>query len=367
MSKRLLSIIAVLALVVAACGGGQAEETTTTASAADPTTTTTQAPSEPEALEAQLLSYSFEVGTLYEYEVDLFQHIEMTSSVEGPVTSETEDLPGEASIDLSGSAIFTYAVAAGTDEGTYEITIIGEFTDLDISGTYDGVSIDSLGEAPDMTDLAGIDPVDVIIIVDEQGNLIVDGEVVDDPLSGMFGDLGSLGTPSAPGLDPGQFIGVPLPESEVGVGDSWTEEIEVPGFGDDPIVTTVTSTVTAIDGGVYTIETETSTSLIEFDLGEFFIGLLTAFGSPEGAEAAEFDAMISQIRFLMTIDETDSESTTSFDAEAGIVTSYALDAGAHITMDINVPDETTGELSGMNVDMRMSQRLDYILVSGPSA
>ena len=368
MSKRVLPIGAVLALIVAACGGAEVAETTTSAvPAEEPVTTTTQVVQEPEPPEGQLLNYSLEAGTEYRYEVDLDQQISMTSSIEGPVTAESEELPGQADINVGGSAVFTYAVSAGPAEGTYEIAITGEFTDLEISGTVEGESINTLGEVPDATDLAGLEPINVTIVVDEKGNLVVDGEIIDDPLAGMFGDLNSLGSGSAPGLDPGQFVGVPLPDEEVGVGDYWTEELEVPGLGDDTIVTTITSEVTAIDKPVYVIDTETSTTPIEFDLGEFFIGLLTAFGTPEGEDTAEFDAMIEQIRFVMNIDDANSRSTTRFDSETGLVNSYALDGGAHIAMDINVPDETTGELSGMKVDMRLDQQLTYELVNDPSA
>ncbi|MEX1043556.1 MAG: hypothetical protein WD020_02860, partial [Acidimicrobiia bacterium] len=54
MTKRMLALLAVLAMVVAACGGDAAEETTTTAAE----TTTTEAPEETTTTEAVV-----EVGT----------------------------------------------------------------------------------------------------------------------------------------------------------------------------------------------------------------------------------------------------------------------------------------------------------------
>jgi len=318
---------------------------------------------------AQQLSYSLQAGSESQYQVDLVQHISMTGEATGAAAEE--EFPGEASIDVASSALFTYSVADGPDEGTYAITITGEFTDIEVSGTVDGVDITSEGEIPDMADLASLEPIDVTVIVDEQGNVVSLGDGLDDPLAGMFGDLGNLGSSTAPGLDPGQFVGVPFGDEEVTVGDSWSEDIETPGLDDEPIVTSVTSTVTGTDqingSNVLVIETATSTSPIEFDLAEFFVGLLTAFGPPEGEDAAEFEAMMEQVRFLFTIDDTTSNSTTWFDAEAGLSRRFAMDSSSHIVMDLNVPDETTGELSGAKIDMSIDQQLDYELVGGPSA
>lgn len=364
MSKRLFSVIAVLALVVAACGGAVSDESTTTSGPEDPVTTVASAP------EGQLLSYSLEAGSQYEYEVDLVQHIEMAVTGEGP-SFEEEGLPGEAVIDLAGTAVFTHTVADGPEEGTYAVTIEGEFTDLDVSGTVDGEPIDSEGEIPEVAELAGMDPIEVTVIVDEQGNPVLDDESVEDPLDGLFGDLGGFGATPAPGMDPGQFVGPAFSDEEVAVGDTWSDEVETPGMGDEPVVTNITSTVTGIeeiDGSeVYVIETQTTTSPIEFDLAEFFIGLLTAFGAPEGEEAAEFEALIEQIRFLISIDESESDSVTWFDAEAGNALKYTLAGDTHMVMDLNVPDETTGELSGFVMDMAIGQEIEYRLISGPTA
>ena len=366
MRSKFLFALAVLALIAAACGGAATDETTTTAEPEPETTTTTVA--EVTVPDAQLLSYELVAGTEYEYEVDLTQHIEMTGSTEG-AAAEDEEFPENVTLDLSASAVFGYAIADGPEEGTYAVTVTGEFTNIEVSGTVDGESISSEGEIPDMADLAGIDPIDVTVIVDEQGNVIVDGEVVDDPMAGLFGGFEDMGAGTAPGLDPGQFVGVPFSDQEVTVGDSWSEEIEVPGLDEDPIVTSITSTVTGVeevDGQeVLVIETSTETSTIEFDLGEFFVGLLTAFGDP--SEDPELAEMLDQIRFLFVIDNAASDSVTWFDSEAGLTRRHTTVAGTNMLIDMNVPDETTGELAGMMIDMRLDQEIDYRLVSGPSA
>ena len=120
-----------------------------------------------------------------------------------------------------------------------------------------------------------------------------------------------------------------------------------------------------VDGReVLVIETNTETSTIEFDLGEFFVGLMMAFGDPEDPELEE---MLEQIRFLFVIDDATSESVTWFDSEAGFTRRHNMVAGTNLLIDMNVPDEATGELAGMMVDMRLDQAIDYRLVSSPSA
>jgi hypothetical protein len=363
MTTRFLALIAVLALIAAGCGG--TTESTTTAGSDD---TTATAPAV-EAPAAVLLTYSLQAGSEFQYEVGIDQHIELKAAGDAALMGD-EDVPGEAVIDLAGTATFTHVVSDGPEPGTFEIHITGEFTDMNVTGTVDGESVDS-GEAPEF---AALDPIDVTIVVDEQGNLIQNGETFDDPLAGMLGGLGALGGGSpAPGLDPGQFIGPPFSDREVTVGDTWSDEIETPGLGQAPIVTSLTSTVTGVDeidgADVFVIESSSATSLIEFDLAEFFGGLFGAF-MPEDAtaeNAAEFEEMLTQLQFLITVDGTTADSTTLFDAEAGIARQSATNGATSISMDMNVPDETTGELVGFQMDMILDQDISYRLISGPNA
>ena len=278
-----------------------------------------------------------------------------------------EELPGEAVIDLEGTAVFTYTVADGTEPGTYEISIRGEFEKLNVTGTIDGVSVD---EAPDF---AGVEPVDVTVIVDEQGNLIVDGLEIGDPFGSLFGDIGNFGSPNASGLDLGQFFGPAFSSDEVGFGDSWSEEIETAGFGESPVVTSVTSTITAtdeVDGAdVFVIETSTTTTPIELDLGEFFAGMFGAFISDAAGDegSAELEALMEQLKFVITVDGSKSDSTTWFDPEAGVVRQWLTDAGTHLVISINIPDEVTGELVGFEMEMSISQQISYRLLDRRTA
>jgi hypothetical protein len=190
----------------------------------------------------------------------------------------------------------------------------------------------------------------------------------------MFGGMGGLGgSHPAPGLDPGQFIGPPLSDEEVAVGDTWTEEIETPGLDDEPVVTSITSTVTGVEDlegtEVLVIESNATTSLIEIDLAELFTGMFGAMAT-EGAtpeETAEFEAMMEQMRFLMTVDDTTADSRTWFDASAGVAKQSETTSGTSISMDLNVPDDQTGQMAGFIMDMTLDQDVTYRLISGPEA
>jgi len=363
MTKRSLTLIAALALVVASCGG--AVQDTTTTGAPDVETTTT-AP----AVEAVLLSYSLAAGDEFQYEVTIDQHIEMSAEGDESTMAE-EEMPGSASIDLSGTGTFTQVVSDGPTAGTYEVHITGDFTDVSVTGTVDGEPVDS-SETPDF---AEIDPVDVTVVVDEQGKLVEDSATGQDQLgSDLFGLGGLGGDGSVPGLDLGRFIGIPLSDQEVTVGDIWTEEIETPGMMDvEPIVTTVTSEVTGVeetgDVEVFVIETTTSTSPIEFDLAQFFAGMFGAF-MPDGAsdeEKAEMETVLAELRFLISIDESTSESATRFDPAAGLARQVDSTSATNIAMDINFPDEETNEMVGFVVNMTLDQDISYRMISGPTA
>jgi len=364
MRTRTLSLLAVLVLTVAACGGATTEETTTTDAA--PATTTTQAPAE--APDAKRLTYSLEAGTSYEYEVTLDQSIQMAT--EGDTTAMgDEEIPGDMSVAVKGTTTFSHSVAEGPEPDTYEITITGDFSDLSITGTVDGEPIDEL------PDIAAMDPIEHTVVVDASGRPIREDSDEFGDLFGSFGgvpdmgDLGSLGS----GFE-FSHVGPQFPDDELTVGDTWTDTVEAPmTMGEDPVTTEIVSTVTAveeIDGAeVLVIETTSTTSAIEFDLAEFLIGFLMAF-APEGGEGSEdLEALTENLRFLFSIDETVNDLITWFDAEAGLARKADYSGGTHLVMDINMPDEESGEMIGFILDMTLDQSVGYRLLGAetPSA
>lgn len=363
MRKRSLGLILVLALVAAACVGGEAGTSTTSTTQGPASTTTEATATGPEAV---LLSYSLSPGLTLEYQVDLDISIDMTSSGNAAALSEGEELPGEASMRLSGTTSFVYSVADGPEPGTFEVTITGDFSNLEITGTIDGEPIDP-AELPDFAEIPGVDGT---VVVDEQGN-VISGEGAFGDLFG--GDLGGLGDFGGPGTDLGRFIGPPFGDGEVTVGNSWSKTIERQLFLADPITTEIRSVVTGFDTddceGAYLIETTSMTSEINIDLAELLVGFLGAF-VPEGAseeERAEIEALKDQLRFLFVIDEATTSIDTCFDAAAGLVQSADYRGDTHFVMDINMADETTGEMVEFAMDMSFSQVVSYRLVSASGA
>jgi hypothetical protein len=358
MRHRHFTLLTILALVVAACGG-EGTEDSTTSSAAESTTTTA-------SVEAVELSYTLEPGASYQYEVDMNQTIDLSTSGDTSALGQGEDLPGDMSLVMAGTTTFTYGVAEGPETGTYEVTISGDFSDLEFSGTIDGEQVDS-SEIPEMAEM---EPVDVTIVVDEQGNVIPDDSA--GPGEDLLGGLGGMNMLDQFGAaTPGQFIGPPFSDGEFTVGDTWSETVETPMMPDaDPIVTTVESEVASsdeVDGNeVFVIETTSTTSAFEFDLGELLIGFMTAF-VPEDAteeELAELDAIVEQLRFAFSVDESTSNMTTWFDYAAGVSRQAEVTGDTHMVMDVNIPDETTGDLAEFEMDMTIGQDLTYRLIDG---
>jgi len=367
MRIRTFTLVTVLALVLAACGGAATDETTTTDV---PVTTTTMAG--PEAIE---LAYALEAGQTFTYEVDMDQSIVM--DIEGDPTAlaeaEGEEVPEQMDLDISGTTTFTYSVADGPEPGTYEVTITGDFANLEFSGTVDGEPISEDGaELPDMAEM---DPVDVTIVVDEQGNVITDDSGMGEDFLGSLGGLdmlSRLGPAAGAGTD--QFVGPPLSDEEVRVGDTWSETVEIPTLPDDePITTTIEGEVVAteqLDGAeVFVIETTTSTSAVEFDLAELLIGFMTTFVPEDATEEdlAEMDALVENLRFAFAVDPQVGQMTTWFDHEAGIARQANFVNSTHMVMDINIPDEETSELVEMGLDMTIDQDMTYRLVDSSEA
>jgi hypothetical protein len=314
-------------------------------------------------VEPVVLSYSLQPGNTYEYEVDLDQTIDLTSEGDTSALGPDDGFPTEAALTVQGTTIFTYTVSEGPETDTFEINIVGDFADLEFGGTVDGEPVD----AADIPDLAEMEPVDVTIVVDEQGNVIPEDSV--GLGEGLFGGLGGLDMLEQIGsAATGQFFGPLFPDDEVTVGDTWSETIVTPAMpAADPVTTEIQSEVVAVDtiddSEVFVIETTSTTGTVEFDLAELLIGFLSSFMAEDATEAerAQMDTLIDELRFAFSIDETVSDMTTWFDFEAGVSrqTEYASDT--HMTMDISIPDEATGEMADFAVDMTIGQATTYRL------
>jgi hypothetical protein len=361
MRHRLSSILVVLALLVVACNPATGTDTTDGADTTAPPATTP-------APESMVLSYTLEPGASFTYEVDLDQAIDLTTSGDAEALGE-EEIPGEMSITMKGTSTFTHTVAEGPTPGTFEVRIVGDFSNLEFSGTMDGVPVDPT----EIPDLAEMEPIDVTVVVDEQGNVISGAEGDMNDLLGEFGGgLGGL-EGFTQGSPLGGFVGPPFSDEEVTVGDSWSETVETPLFEDEVHTTEIESTVTgtdAVDGvDVLVIETTISSAELDFDLAELLIGMFGTF-LPEDAtdeEKAELDALAEHLRFRFVVAASVGEMTTLFDPESGMTVSSEFSGANQMEMDINMPDDETGEMVAFGMAMDLSQTLTFRLVDSASA
>jgi hypothetical protein len=352
--RHRLALIVSLALVVGAC--------------AQPSSTTSPEAPVTEAPEAVLLSYSLVPGTDYTYEVSLDQTFDITTTGDSEAFGE-EEIPEEMSVRMVGTSVFTHSVSDGPEPGTYSVTITGDFSDIEFTGTVDGEPVDP-AEIPEMAEL---EPVDVTVIVDEQGNIISDESGQLDDLLGT-GGLGAL-EDLAPAADLGRFVGPPLSDGEVTVGDSWSESIDIPSLaGDEPVGTTeVVSTVTGTDSldgvDVFLIETTVSVSEVSFDLAELFIGMFEAFLPEDASEEdlAELEMMTEELRFQFSLAPSVTNAVTWFDPADGLARKSDYTGQQSLVMDINVPDDETGEMVAFGIEMDISQSIGYRLVDSASA
>jgi len=342
MRTRSIPLLLTLALVAAACGGGSAD-----------------APGVPEAGK---LSYTLEPGAGFEYEATLDQHIELTATGD-PSVMGGEAFPVDMSADISGVTTLTHTVAEGTEPGTFEVTISGEFSDLTVEGTMDGEPID-----PDeLPDLGVTKPINVTVVVDEQGNVVEPGS---DSFGDLFmGGLSELDALAGAVVDPAQLVGPPLPDHEVAVGDTWSKTINVPiPMNDQEITTEVVSEVTgtdAVDGAdVLVIETESTTSKIEVDLSDFLIGMFKSMAETgaEEADAADLEAIEEGLRFAFTVDESTTDMTTWFDPAAGRARKAVRSGDAHVSMDVAFPDEPAGGMIELGMEMDIDQLMEFRLL-----
>ncbi len=355
MTRRFLTLVTVLALSLVACAGPATTETQPSNTAPGQTV--------PEAV---LLSYSLAAGQSYTFEVELDQSIEMTATGDSDVMGD-DDMPEEMSLRVVGTALLTYLVSEGPTADTFEINITGDFSDVTFTGTVDGEPVDP-DEVPD---LAQLEPVDAIIVVDSNGRVIPENS--SGGLDDLFG-FGDFGDFTQSGMNFTNFFGPPFGDLPVSVGDSWTETVETPGMDGESLVTEVSSSVTGTDtldgADVFLIRTVTSSPLIEFDLAEMIIGLMESFlqlGNPSAEDLAEFEAMADQIRFAFQIDPSVTNMTTWFDQEAGLTRRSEITGVVEMAFDVAMPNDETGELATFVMNMKVDHNTRQRLVSTSGA
>lgn len=351
MTFRATVALSALFVALGACSGAAGgDETSTTAPPPPATSTTARAP------QPQLIAYKLVAGNTLTYEIEFEIAIDMVVAGDASALTDGEELPGDLDVIMSGTTTLTYDIEDGPEAGTYEITITGDLAELEVTGTADGEPVDS-ETAPELVEM---EPLEVTVIVDSQGRVVGDF----DPTAGLMG--GSLGAfLPGQGSDLARFVGPPMPEGEVEVGSTWSETIETPLFVGDPITTTIASEVNSIDAdGILQIETTTVVSEISFDMGALLIEMFEAF-IPEDAseeELEELELVKEELRLILSIDETMDEMITRFDPILGLALDAVSERDTRLAMDVNMPDETTGEMVAFSIEMDMSQNVTYRLI-----
>ncbi len=355
---RLTALVAVLALVAAACGSDSQTATTTPS----PTSAVTAGTSSGPVIEAALFGYGYDEVEVVEYVLTLDQALSMTADgdASGFGTGEYE-LPVDMQATLQAEMTLRYETSAGPDPGTTTLRITSEITDLAVQGTING---EPAGEA-DIAELGpgDIPPVDVTVVVDERGN-VVDLQSNGEDFGALFSGLGGLENLGTARL--GRPVGPAFPEEPVGVGDTWSETTETEG-PDGPIVTRATHTVVGTEmlagREVLVVESVYETDGFSIDFTDFLRGFFEGLAETAGDEgSAEVGDMLDQLVFRIEVAPTTNTVTSRFDPDEGLVITAEGQDDTGLAMRFKGPNEETGEMESLDLDMTISQSLTYELV-----
>lgn len=297
------------------------------------------------------LEYGFGAGASYVYELEVEQHV-VLETVGSATAVLDEEVPASADVTILAKGRFVYAVEAGVESDTFEVTITGEFDDVSVEGTADGNAVDSI---EDISQLGSFAPFSRTVVVDRRGRVV--GEAPES------GDLFGIGGTALAGFtgDLAQLPGPVLAESEVGIGEEWTASFEDASLGDDPVRTEVTAEVTGADTQdgreVVMITSRSTTGKAETDLAEFFASFFAAFSDGDDGESGAVD----QIVFAIVTEPVAAESETTFDPERGLVLSATTSGPIIVSMDVALPDPDSDGLEEFTMSLKTDQRLIYRL------
>ncbi|MDE0602631.1 MAG: hypothetical protein OXI56_12620 [bacterium] len=333
----------------------RAPETTTTASQATTvpeTTTTTEAP----GFEPVRLSYNYPSDGELEYSITIEQQAEV--ELEG---GPAEGMPpGPIAMNTILAGAISYTISPGPDEDTVSIRIVSDIQMVENEATMGGFSIPAseLGEAPGFET-----PIDITVITDLQGNVLdMSGEAFDDLLGGMnFQSASSVGNQHL-----SRPFGPAFPDTPLGVGDSWTEQIEQEGpFGS--IITNAEHLVVAVEGTeerpILVVESEYLTDAFEWDMSEMMRGMFGAFAEElPSEEAQEGQDIFSDLQLLVTAAPGVVHSTVHFDPGAGLVIEGGQQARGEVTTAMTMPGDA-GEPFTIITGVKFDQQISFNLIS----
>lgn len=338
-SARILLLLLTLTLV-----GGCTEdgETSPTTSVPAPASSTTE-------VARQEYSYGFEIGQELEYRLEFERRVVLDSegtSVE-PVAG---DLPGQADMTATASGLFTYRIDQGPQEGTFLITISGEYDEVEVSGTIDGDEIEDPAEA---SDLFALGPESTALVVDANGHVLESG-LGEEPGSGQPLAEASGGTAG--------FMGPILPPDPLGIGETWGETFTEMAMGAAEVEGVLEGSLAGPgEGDGVVFENVKSTAAGEIDMAPFYRDFLIATAE-EGDEIEGLDQLV----FRIAIDPGYARTIGRFDPQSGLPLHTTVESTTRTATESTLPDPDTGELQSFEMSIGIEQTMTYELVARDS-
>lgn len=313
------------------------------------------------------LRYGYVDGQVlrYSFTETLTQHM----IVEAPELGPGAEVPGEIDNNMRMDGSMTVA-STELDDGTTRVRFSMEIDELSGETVAGGERVD-LSDPALAAEFTSV-PVEFEVVIDDQGQLVeftveAEGESLD--LIELFGG-------NASGLTGGvgneAMFGIPeFPDEPVEIGTSWEVDTSQEMFGQF-IESGVAYTVSNVENEVVTIEVEAAVgpfSMNSEDLIQFLSGMSRlqrseAFGGPISEQ--DLEEVLGLLDFEMQSEASTGTGTLRFDAAAGVTVSSSLTMDQVITMSMSIPDQVSGQLVEMSMNIEQSFGVEMSLQGGGS-
>lgn len=327
MTRKVVIVVAALALLAGACGAGP-----------DPSADGGTATARP-------LAYSLTGDATFDYHVAM--DMSMTTTFGDAFKALDPSMPSSMETTMEMEFDSSYRIESGDEPGTYRVTLGLSGMELGAGGVSMGSESFDFSDLPqgDLDDVLEAQVAEVSYVIDEQG------EVLSMEIAGVPFDVsGILGGTSSGGGNTGQMFGPQLPEGEVTIGDSWTTVAtqELPGM--DPIVTEQTHTISGReerDGyDTWVIRTESSTDAYTITWDDI-VAMAASLGGL--AEMGVDETMPPAFQMSMRSSPTGSTMITWFEPDLGLTVAQDMSTNLAMTMEMAGLPNTGGRSVSMSI------------------
>lgn len=327
------------------------------------------------------IAYAYEPDTRLTYRVEVDGTIDMEADIPAGLGESTTGRLG-----IVGETDLTYLIGPGPDDGTFEIRLTADFTELSVTGDLGNLGDEALPfPGLDLSDALGDLPaIDLTVIVDERGAILEQSSSAVAGLVESFDDI-LAGSGLAESLDItglGANVSGPLgpifpADRPLDVGSAWTDRTES-RVGDVAIATDYAHEVTGItelDGvEVVVVETVATVGGFEIGLANLVKSVLADLesGDSGGGEAdmgfggMNLEEMIVSVlgglQMSVGAEPAVAETTTWISLDrtaagpaAGIVRQAVTRSSGTVSTEFTVPDETD---AGFTVTVRTEYAQD---------